>query len=205
MDQYSASESSRSPEHARSFARVTACLSALEGILKGSSSFSPIRRYVILSHNGANSIDQYLVNNCMNFIFMCRYAISLAVAVSLDSMVLERFATYDLSAVEGNLRDLNEIAAVEEILHKACDCSFLYFYLDLYPSFFDHLYETSLSSSVCHTNFVISALSDSERILSQVKHIDSDTFVEDHQSHILHLVNSRIVVPACEVIEFNLR
>lgn len=51
VDQYSTSESSRSPEHARSFARVTACLSALEGILKGSSSFSPIRRYVMLLHS----------------------------------------------------------------------------------------------------------------------------------------------------------
>jgi hypothetical protein len=46
VDQYSTSESSRSPEHARRFARVSACLSALEGILKGSSSFSPIRRLV---------------------------------------------------------------------------------------------------------------------------------------------------------------
>lgn len=78
---------------------------------------------------------------------MCRYAISLAVAVSLDSMVLERFAANDLSAVEGNLRDLNEIAEIDEILYKTCDCSFLYFYRDLYPSFFDHIYETSLRSS----------------------------------------------------------
>jgi hypothetical protein len=41
----STSDASRSSERARSFARVSACLSALEGILKGSSSFSPARRY----------------------------------------------------------------------------------------------------------------------------------------------------------------
>ena len=137
--------------------------------------------------------------------FTCRYAISLAVAVSLDSMVLERLAANDLSAVEGNLRDLNEIAEIDEILYKACDCSFLYFYRDLYPSFFDHIYETSLSSSVGHTNLVISALSDADRILSQVKHVGGDAFLDDHQSYILHLVENRIVVPTCELIEFNLR
>ena len=125
--------------------------------------------------------------------------------MSLDSMVLERFAANDLSAVEGNLRDLNEIAEIDEILYKACDCSFLYFYRDLYPSFFDHIYETSLSSSVGHTNLVISALSDADRILSQVKHVGGDAFLDDHQSYILHLVENRIVVPTCELIEFNLR
>jgi hypothetical protein len=42
--------SAATTEDAISIARVTACLSALEGILKGSSSFSPIRRlvYVVL-------------------------------------------------------------------------------------------------------------------------------------------------------------
>jgi hypothetical protein len=42
VDQHSAS----TVQDARSIARVSACLSALEGILKGSSSFSPIRRFV---------------------------------------------------------------------------------------------------------------------------------------------------------------
>ena len=45
VDQCSASmDFSRDSAQARSITRVTACLTALEGVLKGTSSFSPIRR-----------------------------------------------------------------------------------------------------------------------------------------------------------------
>lgn len=47
VDQCSSSiDFSRDSDRARSMTRVSACLTALEGVLKGSSSFSPIRRYV---------------------------------------------------------------------------------------------------------------------------------------------------------------
>jgi hypothetical protein len=123
----------------------------------------------------------------------------------MDSMVLERFAADDLMAVEGHLKDLNEIASVEDILFKVCDCSFIYFHQDLYPSFFDYLYETSLNSSVDHAHQVLSALSDPERIFRHVKHVQSDVFLTDYQSNLLHFIHEKIVDPIREVIEFNLR
>ena len=48
VDQCSSSmDFSQDSDRARSITRVSACLTALEGVLKGSSSFSPIRRYVL--------------------------------------------------------------------------------------------------------------------------------------------------------------
>ena len=178
VDEYSTNDSSRTSDSARRFARISACLSALEGILKGSSSFSPIRRYSIAFT-----------------IFAC-----------MDPMLIGRFGANDMSALTGHLKDLNEISSIEEIQQKVCDCSFLYFYRDLYPSFFNGLFETSLNSSVGHTHLVLSALSDSERILKQVKHVkDSGECLAGYQNLLLHLVREKLVGPVSEVIEYNLR
>lgn len=176
VDQYSTNESSRSPEHGRIFVRVSACLSALEGILKGSSSFSPIRRY----------------------------SISLIAAACMDLTALGRFANDDMMAVDGHLNDLYEISSVEEILRKACDCSFLYFYRDIYPGIFGHMYETC-NSSIGYIPLVLSSLSDPEQILRHVKHINSSDCVADYQSSLLRYTRERLVTPICEAIEANLR
>lgn len=175
VDQYSTTDS-RSFEHAKSIARISACLSALEGILKGSSSFSPIRRY----------------------------AISITVAACMDSEVLGRFAN-DIMTVEGHLNDLNEISSIEEILLKVCDCSFVYFHQDIFPVIFDYLFDTSLDSSSGSIHSVLSALSDPERMLKHVKHVDNASCLEVYRSLLLEYVWDKLVAPTCELVEFNLR
>lgn len=123
----------------------------------------------------------------------------------MDRMVLERFATDDLATIEGHLKDLNEIASIEEVLAKVCDCSFIYFYRDLYPTFFEYMFETSLNSPVGHIHLVTSALSDPIYMIKNVKHADSGACLEDYQSYILDLIREEVIVPTCEVIESNLR
>eukprot|EP00804_Cyclotella_cryptica_P021844 CCRYP_000825-RB/>CCRYP_000825-RB protein AED:0.05 eAED:0.05 QI:342/1/1/1/1/1/9/177/1131 len=179
----SSTDASRSSERAISFARVSACLSALEGILKGSSSFSPARRF----------------------------SVSFAIAACMDSDVLRTLVTDDLIAIEGHLKDLNEVSSIEEIQQKVCDCSFIYFYRDLYPIFFDSLHETSVNSIFGHTHLVMSALSDPERILKHVKHINSDdmngSVVREtaYQVYLFRLIREKLVAPVCEIVEFNVR
>lgn len=179
VDQRSASTA----QGARNIARVGACLSTLEGILKGSSSFSPFRRH----------------------------AVAFSIAASLDPMILQDvISTDELLAVEGYLKDLNHFAAIEETLYLVCDCSFLYFYRDLFPAFVQILFKSSQGSAVSHTQAVLSALSDPERILSRVRHLDrnssglTSSFC-NYQSFVSNILYEHYVQPISELIETDLR
>ena len=140
-----------------------------------------------------------------------RFSVSFTIAACMDSVVLRTLPTDDLMAVEGHLKDLNEVSSIEEIQQKVCDCSFFYFYRDLYPKFFDYLYETSVNSFFGHTHLVMSALSDPERILKHVKHIKSDgvngsmEHKTAYQFYLFGLIREKLVTPVCEVVEFNMR
>ena len=176
--------STSTAQGARSIARVSACLSTLEGILKGSSSFSPFRRH----------------------------SVAFSIAASLDPMILEDvISTDDFLAVEGYLKDLNHFAAIEDTLLHVCDCSFLYFYRDLFPAFVRSLYKSSQGSALSHTQSVLSALSDPERILSRVRHLDRNassgltpTFC-CYQSFVSKILHQEYVKPIGEIIETELR
>jgi hypothetical protein len=179
VDQRSASTA----QGARNIARVGACLSTLEGILKGSSSFSPFRRH----------------------------AVAFSIAASLDPMILQDvISTDELLAVEGYLKDLNHFAAIEETLYLVCDCSFLYFYRDLFLAFVQILFKSSQGSAVSHTQAVLSALSDPERILSRVRHLDrnssglTSSFC-NYQSFVSNILYEHYVQPISELIETDLR
>ena len=120
------------PERTRTIVRVGACLTALEGLLKGSSSFSPIRRH----------------------------AIAFTIAACMDSTILEVFSTDDLLRVESSLKDLSQVASLEEIIIQACDCSFLCFHRDLALECLRHSFQANLNKSpINHTQLVLSAFS----------------------------------------------
>lgn len=183
VDQCSAMDLARNSERARCITRVSACLTALEGVLRGTSSFSPIRRH----------------------------AIAFSVAALTDSMIFEVFSTDDLLAVEGHLNDLTQIASIEETLHQLCDCSFLYFYRDLVPDFVSVLYRSSLNSAAPRGQLVLSALSDPERILKHVRHLERDAssgvtpcFVA-YRNFVLSAWREGYAQPVCELIETDLR
>lgn len=180
VDQRSASTA----QGARSIARVSACLSTIEGILKGSSSFSPIRRH----------------------------AVAFSIAASLDPMILENvISTDDLHDVESYLKDLNHFAAIEETLYHECDCSFLYFYRDLFPAFVQSLYKSSQGSALTHTQSVFSALSDPERILVRMRHLDRNESVgltpsaSNYHTFVTKIIHEEYIEPICELIETDLR
>ncbi|EJK68491.1 hypothetical protein THAOC_10317 [Thalassiosira oceanica] len=119
------------PDLTRTIVRVGACLTALEGLLKGSSSFSPIRRH----------------------------AIAFTIAACMDSTILEVFSTDDLLRVESSLKDLSQVASLEEIIKQACDCSFLCFHRDLALECLRHSFQANLKSPINHTQLVLSAFS----------------------------------------------
>ena len=119
------------PDLSRTIVRVGACLTALEGLLKGSSSFSPIRRH----------------------------AIAFTIAACMDSTILEVFSTDDLLRVEASLKDLSQVASLEEIIKQACDCDFLYFHRELALECLKQSFQANLKSPINHTQLVLSAFS----------------------------------------------
>jgi len=129
----------------------------------------------------------------------------------MDTMILEVFTTDDLRAVEGYLSNLSQIASIDETLNQICDCSFLYFYRDLIPVFVNNLYETNLKSSLLHDQSILSALSDPETLLKQVRHLERDTVtgltpcLTGYQNFVQNVLKEEYAAPICEVIETNLR
>mmetsp|Transcript_21613 Transcript_21613/g.52202 ORF Transcript_21613/g.52202 Transcript_21613/m.52202 type:complete len:1326 (+) Transcript_21613:117-4094(+) len=184
VDQCSSSiDFSRDPDRTRSIARVRACLTALEGVLKGSSSFSPIRRH----------------------------SIAFSIAACMDTMILEVFTTNDLLAVEGHLKDLSKISSIEDTLNKACDCSFLYFYRDMFPQSMRTLYQTSVNSALIRSQLVLSAFSDPEKMLKHVRHLERDPVsginpcLAGYRSFILNVLKEEYSEPIGKLIETDLR
>jgi len=135
-----------------------------------------------------------------------RHSIAFSIAASLDNIILKDvISTDDLLSVEGYLEDLYHFAAIEETLNQVCDCSFLYFYRDLFPAFVKSLYESSQGSALTHTQTLLSALSDPERLFTRVRHLDRDTAFCSYQSFVSRIIHEEYVQPLSEVIETDLR
>ena len=170
-------------ERARSITRVGACLTALEDVLKGSSSFSPIRRH----------------------------SVAFSIAACMDTTILGVFAPEDLQAVEMHLQSLTRMASIEETLGRVCDCTFLYFYRDLFPAFVRNLYQTSLKSAANRTQLVLSAFSDPERVLKHVRHVErspesaTNACFDGYKDFIFGVVKDEYIQPLCKAIETDLR
>lgn len=126
-------------------------------------------------------------------------------------MLFEAFAPDDLRAVEGHIKDLNQISSIEDVLSHICDCSFLYFYRDLIPNFIELLHHGNVAASTSRLQFLVSALSDPERILKCVKHLDKDVLSGStlcfygYEKFVLLVLKEEYVAPICVMIETDLR
>jgi len=77
--------------------------------------------------------------------------------------------------------------------------------------FVNNLYETNLKSSLLHDQSILSALSDPETLLKQVRHLEHDTVTGltpcliGYQNFIRNVLKEEYAAPICEMIETNLR
>ena len=116
----------------------------------------------------------------------------------MDPMIMEVFTPEDLLEVEEHLRDLTDLATIDDSIYQACDCSFLYFYRDLFPSFLGALYDTSMNSDLGRVQLVLSAMSDPERIIKDVQHLERDqssgltSCYTGYQNYLLSVVKVRL-------------
>ncbi len=159
-----------------------------------------------------------MIFSCYSFIGLLisrllssRYSVVFSVAACMDPMLLEAFSPDDLRAVDGHVKDLNQISSIEDALCQVCDCSFLYFYRDLIPNFVEHLYHENVASSSSRLQLLVSALSDPERILKCTKHLEKDALSGStlsfygYEKFVLLVLKEEYVVPISEMIETDLR
>lgn len=129
----------------------------------------------------------------------------------METSILDVFTANDLLAVDGYIKDLGQVASIEETLYQVSDCSFLYFYRDMFPQFVSTLYRKNLDSALSHTQLVLSAFSDPERILMQVRHLERDPSsgvtrcFSGYKIFISNVLKDEFVRPICEMIETDLR
>ena len=129
----------------------------------------------------------------------------------MEPIITEVFSDKDFLAVDGYIKDLSQVASIEETLLQVCDCSFLYFYRDLFPQFVSSLYRTNLVSPISHTQLVLSAFSDPERILVYVNHLERNPLsgltacLSAYQNFVLRVLKEEFVEPLCQLIETDLR
>ena len=129
----------------------------------------------------------------------------------MEPIILEVFSDNDFFAVDGYIKDLSQVASIEESLCQVCDCSYLYFYREMFPQLVSTLYRKNLDCSVSHTQLVLSAFSDPGRILKHVRHLEQEpisgmtTSLSAYQNFILRVLKEEFVQPICQLIETDLR
>jgi hypothetical protein len=129
----------------------------------------------------------------------------------MEPPILEVFTSIDMLALEGYVKDLGQVASIEETLCQVCDCSFLYFYRDMFPHFVSTLYRRNLTSAVSHNQLVMSAFSDPGQILMQVRHLEQDPTSDanpclvGYRNFVLNVLKEEFVGPLALAIETDLR
>lgn len=129
----------------------------------------------------------------------------------MEPIITEVFIDHDFLAVDGYIKDLSQVASIEETLLQVCDCSFLYFYRDMFPQFVSSIYHKNLVSPVSHTQLVLSAFSDPERILAHINHLERNpssgvtTCLSAYQNFVVKVLKEEFVEPLCQLIETDLR
>lgn len=129
----------------------------------------------------------------------------------MEPIILEVFSDKDFLAVDGYIKDLSQVASIEETLLQVCDCSFLYFYRDMFPQFVSSLYHKNLVTPMSHIQLVLSAFSDPERILVHINHLERNPLSgmsnchSAYQNFVLRVLTEEFVEPLCQLIETDLR
>eukprot|EP00592_Proboscia_alata_P013642 CAMPEP_0194390340 /NCGR_PEP_ID=MMETSP0174-20130528/109434_1 /TAXON_ID=216777 /ORGANISM="Proboscia alata, Strain PI-D3" /LENGTH=1194 /DNA_ID=CAMNT_0039183581 /DNA_START=31 /DNA_END=3612 /DNA_ORIENTATION=+ len=171
------------PEISQKLSQLGGCLSALEFILKGSSTFSSIRSF----------------------------AAEIAAHMSLDTDLLSETVITDCQRAIRQLQRLRLLSEIDESVRKACDCSFLYFHKELIPAFLADTYQAGEKGNFCNIQLIMSAISDAGPLLRCTPHLETTT--EGIPAHVqafrLHVVNNalrdKIIGPLCRDVETALR
>ena len=179
-DHYNASIDHEAGVESTNIARITACLSSLEGLLKGTSSFSQGRSDAI--------------------------KVSLACCANPGA---HDFRFESLDKARNLLDELHLMSDIDNVLRRACDMSFLYFHSELFVKFTRAFYHRNRGIGVQGFQFVCSAFSDASDggllSLSPPDRRDGILSARNYRSAMIGTIQEEIIVPICQVIDSELR
>lgn len=175
-DHYNVSIDHETSEGFRSIARITACLSSLEGILKGSSTFSLARRGTV------------------------------AIAIVCCASPSHDFQFESLNKANHLLEELSLLSDIDNMLRQSCNLSFLYFHKEIFKDFARLFYQNSGGTRsfqlVCSA---FSDAEDELLLLSPPERRDGFQSSQDYQNLMLGVIQEEIIVPICQIIDAELR
>ena len=175
-DQYNVSIDHETSAGSRSIARITACLSSLEGILKGSSTFSLARSDTI------------------------------AIAMVCCASPSHDFQFESLNKASNLLEELNILSDVDSVTRQSCNLSFLYFHSGIFADFARQFYQNCVATRsfqlVCSA---FSDADDELLLLSPPERRDGLQSAQDYRNLMLGAIQEEIIVPICQVIDAEFR
>jgi len=179
-DHYNASLDHDAGLESTNIARITACLTSLEGLLKGTTSFSQGRRDAI--------------------------AVSLACCANPGA---HDFRFESLDKARNLLSELHLISDIDHVLRRACNLSFLYFRRETFVRFARCFYQQKGGVAVQSFQLVCSAFSDASDggllLLSPPDRAVGIQNAQNYREFLIEKIREEMVVPICQVIDSELR
>ncbi len=167
----------------RKVKKLAACLAALDGTLKGSSTYGPARRYAA-------------------YVSACACS---------DPTVNGGITPQDSQAAEALIRRLFLLADLDANVKRACSCDFLYFNRELVPIFLQDVYKEK-RLDVAGLQLLINGICDCEPMLKCAPQLNSevegeaDEYVEQYRRFVLEeVLQVEIVDKLCTEVENDLR
>ena len=179
-DHYNASIDHEAGAESSNIARITACLTSLEGLLKGSTSFSQGRCDAI--------------------------SVSLACCANPGT---HDFRFESLDKARNILSELHFMSVIDTVLRRACDLSFLYFQRETFARFARSFYQQRGGVGTQSFQLVCSAFSDASDggflLLSPPDRKDGLQNAKNYRDFLIGTIQEEMVVPICQVIDSELR
>ena len=183
VDSFNKSKKGRT---SRKMKKLSACLSALEGTLKGTSTYGPARRF----------------------------AAHIAACVCSDPQISGGVSPQDFQSADALLRRMGMLADLDSNVKKACSCEWVYFNRELLGVFFADIYSNDSKSDVVSLQFLLNGICDCEQMLRCAPQLDgeseddgeSDAYVNEYSSFVLEeVMGNELIDKLCRDVENDLR
>ncbi|KAK2158033.1 hypothetical protein LSH36_178g02040 [Paralvinella palmiformis] len=130
-----------------------------------------------------------------------RLVLHLALAIAKQMHV---FRDDELAALVGTLKKLDVISEMSEKLHKACDCSFMYWHRVILPIYLTDLFENAVDVHKLH--YMFGALRDCVLPMKMTRHKSSpEVLLDAFQKEVMANLKEYLLAPLCTEIETDLR
>jgi len=169
----------------RRIKKLSACLAALEGSLKGTSTYGSARRF----------------------------AAYVAACACSDPTIAGGVSPQDSQSAEALLRRMSLLADLDAHIEKACSCEWLYFNRELLAVFVSDIYANEQNSNVASLQLLLNGVCDCEQMLRCAPQLDSESdddeaeaYVKEYRNFVMDdVLSTELIDKICRDVENDLR